>query len=259
MSACICRGEDASLTGQAVVTLQLRVLHRPLLLVRQRAGLPDGRKEGGRGIGAGVRVPQKPAQPLDLQQSAVVLADRLSVLLILVALGSLALEVQRPPHDVSWFVEGWLLQHRPTMMPLLLLLLVFGVFGSAAAAAAAAAAAVGGLSALLEPRGAASAASFHPPFMASLDHAHLRLLSYSRRPKLGRKCEDFSASSRWWTRLRLASVATTSSLCATTRAPPLYSDLVFSIQPSYWLINTRASGPMAVSQLKERLSFSFEV
>lgn len=169
-------------TSQAVVTLQLRILHRPLLLVRQRAGLADGRQEGGRGLGAGGRIPQHPAQPLDLQQSAVVLADRLSVFLILVALSALALKVQRPPHDVSWLIVGWLLQHRPTMMPLLqeleLLLLIFAIFRPAAA--------VGGLNALMEPRGAANAAAaaaavggeaasaaIHPLFASSLDRTHL--------------------------------------------------------------------------------------
>ncbi len=165
---------ETSLTGQAVVTLQLCILHGPLLLICQRGGLADGRQEGGRGFGAGVRIPQHPAQPLNLQQSAVILANRLPVLLILVALGALALEVQRPPHDVGRLVVRRLFQHRPTMMPLLLeLLLVSGIFGPAAAA-------VGRLSALLEPRGAAAvvgvaaSASVHPAFVPSLDHAHFR-------------------------------------------------------------------------------------
>lgn len=164
---------NSSPTGQAVVTLQLRVLHRPLLLVRQRAGPADGRQEGRRGVGARVRVPQNPAQPLDLQQSAVVFPDGLPVLLILVALRALALEVQRAPDHVRRLVVGRLLQHRPTMMPLLLelvlkLLLVPGVFGPAAAAAV-----VGGLRARLEPRRAAAAA-VRPAFQPGFDHAHVR-------------------------------------------------------------------------------------
>lgn len=165
---------NSSPTGQAVVTLQLRVLHRPLLLVRQRAGPADGRQEGRRGVGARVRVPQNPAQPLDLQQSAVVFPDGLPVLLILVALRALALEVQRAPDHVRRLVVGRLLQHRPTMMPLLLelvlkLLLVPGVFGPAAAAAV-----VGGLRARLEPRRAAAAAAVRPAFQPGFDHARVR-------------------------------------------------------------------------------------
>jgi len=168
---CVCVCACECLTGQAVVTLQLRVLHGSLLLIRQR-GLADGRQEGGRGLGAGVRVPQHPAQPLDLQQRAVVLADRLSVLLILVALGALALEVQCPSHDVGWLVERRLFQHGATVMPLLLqllllLLLVSRIFGPAAAA-------VGRLSAVLQPRGAAAVVGAAAPaaVVPGLDHAH---------------------------------------------------------------------------------------
>lgn len=197
---------ETSLTGQAVVTLQLCILHGPLLLICERGGLADGRQQGGRGLGAGVRIPQHPAQPLNLQQSAVILANRLSVLLILVALGALALEVQRPPDDVGRLVVRWLLQHRPTMMPLLLLLellLVSGIFGPAAAAAAAA---VGRLSALLEPRGAADAvgvaasAAVHPAVVPSFHYAHFRryLIKAALTPgwKLAVKLSLLTASSR---------------------------------------------------------------
>lgn len=123
-------------TGQAVVTLQLCIFHGPLLLVRQRGGLADAQWKGGQWLGAGVRITQYPAQPLNFQQSAVVLADRLSVLLFLVALCALALEVQRPSHDVSRLVVRGLFKQRSTMMPLLLklLLLVSGIFGPATAA-----------------------------------------------------------------------------------------------------------------------------
>lgn len=165
--------EETSLTGQAVVTLQLCILHGPLLLICQ-SGLADGRQEGRRRLGAGIRIPQHSAQPLNLQQSAVILANRLSVLLVLVALGALALEVQRSSHDVGWLVVGWLFQQRPTMMPLLLELLVSGIFGPAAA--------VGRLSALLEPRGAAAvvgmaaSATLHPAVVPSLDHAHFDVI-----------------------------------------------------------------------------------
>lgn len=168
-----------SLTGQAVVTLQLRVLHCSLLLICQRGGLTDGGQEGGGWLGARVRISQNPAQPFNLEQSSVILANCLSVLLILVALGALALKVQRPPHDVGWLIVGWLFQHRPTMMLLLLelllleLLLISGIFGPAAAA-------VGGVSALLEPWGSAgvvSVAAFttiHPAVVPSLDYTHFR-------------------------------------------------------------------------------------
>lgn len=162
----------ACLTGQAVVTLQLCILHGPLLLVRQRGGLGDAEREGGQRLGAGVRIPQHPAQPLDLQQSAVVLADRLPVLLLFVALGALALEVQRPSHDVGGLAVGWLLEHGTGVMPLLQeLLLISGLSAPAAAAAAA-----GRLSAVLEPRRATAAAVALAAFAAVIPghHAHFR-------------------------------------------------------------------------------------
>ncbi|KAF3845294.1 hypothetical protein F7725_008457 [Dissostichus mawsoni] len=113
---------EPCLTGQAVVALQLRGLHGPLLLLRQGAGLAEGGQQRGKGLD--LRVSKHPAQPLDLQQSAVVLPDRLPVLLILVALGSLALEVQSPPHHVPRFIEGGLFEHGGSMVPLELLLLL---------------------------------------------------------------------------------------------------------------------------------------
>lgn len=175
-------------TGQAVVTLQLCILHGPLLLICQCGELADGGgQEAGRGLGAGVRVSQHPAQPLDLQQSAVVLADRLPVLLILVALCALALEVQRPSHDVGWFAVGWLFPHGSSevllllqLQLLLLVVVISGVFGPAVAV-------VWRLCALLEPRGSAStaattdaaaavseasSAAVYPAIDASLHRAH---------------------------------------------------------------------------------------
>lgn len=160
---CVC------LTGQAVVTLQLCILHGPLLLICQRGGLGDAQREGGQRLGAGVRISQHPAQPLNLQQSAVVLAYRLSVLLLFVTLGTLALEVQCPSHDVSGLAVGRLLEHGSGVMPLLQeLLLVSGIFGPAAAA--------GRLSAVLEPRRAPAAAVSLAAFTAIIPghHAHLR-------------------------------------------------------------------------------------
>lgn len=99
-------------TSQAVVALQLRVLHRAFLLVRQ-AGLADAGQDGGRGL-AGVGVPKHATQTLHFQQRAVVFADGLAVFFILVALRALRLEVQGSFHQVRGLVLGF--HHRTTLM-----------------------------------------------------------------------------------------------------------------------------------------------
>lgn len=99
-------------TSQAVVALQLRVLHRAFLLVRQ-AGLADAGQDGGRGL-AGVRVPKHATQTLHFQQRAVVFADGLAVFFILVALRALRLEVQGSFHQVRGLVLGF--HHRTALM-----------------------------------------------------------------------------------------------------------------------------------------------
>ncbi len=100
-------------TCQAVVALQLRVLHRAFLLVCQ-VGLADAGQDGGGGL-AGVRVPQHATQTLHFQQRAVVLADGIAVFLILVALRALCLEVQGSFDQVRRLVLG-LHHHRTALM-----------------------------------------------------------------------------------------------------------------------------------------------
>lgn len=181
-----------------------------------------------------------------------ILADRLSVLLILVALGALALEVQRPPNDVGRLVVRWLFEHRTTMMPLLLeLLLVSGISGPAAAAAAAAA---GRLRALLEPRGAAVAvgaaasAPVRPAVVPGFDRAHFRRYLITAAPTLGCELAGNPGAVHCILSLRQCRSDVLSVRSPARCAPPLEPALVFFHPRSRLVDKYRASGPMGVIQ-----------